>query len=138
MSATQVIIAIGVLTGLFIGLLLHVLNNRSWFALRRAQRKFQPLLLQHGARARVCSYGGSWTSVRYPDIWIVTVTDEERNRLQRDSKLVTEFRQVLGNEGYVDETHVQFVFESEETINREFRGSLGRRRYAWYRANDYF
>lgn len=128
----------GAAAGVIVGLVLLALNNRDWFALRRAQRKFARLIRERGLDVRISSYGITHLSARYPDVWIVTATDSERDELQRDSNLVIEMQGALTDEGYPqqDVQHVQFVFESEQTVKRDFSGDWSRRRYVWYRKDD--
>ena len=62
--------------------------------------------------------------------------DADRDELQQDANLIPRFRAVLLQVGYpaADIPLVQFVFESQESVDREFHGSLSRRRYVCHRS----
>jgi hypothetical protein len=140
MSGYVTILAIGGGTGLVIGLVLVILNSKPLMALRRARKEFNKIIREHFPTAKVFCFGGAALYVgnsRQPDVWITTLTDEERDELQRNTTLLNQFRAVLVRVGYPDDAPaVQFVFESQQTVEREFVGSWSRRRYEWHRRND--
>lgn len=120
-------------TGLLIGLVFTILNNKPLIQLRRARGKLQEIILQCVPTAEVSSFGGRYV---HPDVWIATVTDADRDKLMQEPNLIHQFRAALYEVGYPaeDVPLVQFVFESQETVDREFRGSWSRRRYVWLRS----
>lgn len=58
-------------------------------------------------------------------VWVTTKTDRERDRLKGSAALLASFRQALAQAGYPAEAipHVGFAFESQETVDRDWRGS---------------
>ncbi len=58
-------------------------------------------------------------------VWVTTKTDKERNRLKGSAALLASFRQALLEAGYPAAAvpHVGFAFESQETVDRDWKGS---------------
>ena len=132
MSGYVTVFAIAGATGLLIGLVVTVLNNKPLMQLRRARRELQKIVRRSFPTTRVFTFGGVYV---HPDIWIATTTDVERDTLQQDTNLIRQFRAVLLHVGYpaADVPLVQFVFESQEAVDKGFDGSWSQRRYVWHR-----
>src|ERR1035438_6192107 len=85
MSGYIIALAIGGGAGLLVGLIVTVLNNKPLRQLRRAGREFQRAIRPCCPTAKVFSFGGKHV---HPDVWIATVTDAERDKLQQDTNLI--------------------------------------------------
>jgi len=133
--------AIAVGMGLAIGLIVTVRNNRPLITIRRARRGFQNAVRQRFPTANVLRFSFidlHTSTYRDPDVWIATSTDEERDKLARDPSLLDEFRANLVQVGYPadDVALVQFIFESQQTVDLRFHGHWWLMRYDWYRRHD--
>ena len=131
MSALTVLITGGAV-GLVIGIAITFLNNKSSRQLHRARRGFQKSIQEKFPTASVRVDGGTYV---HPTVWVMTSTDVERERLRQDPTLIQQFGTLLLRVGYPepDIRLVEFVFESQETVDREFARSWSRRRYVWSR-----
>ena len=100
--------------------------------LRRARSQFESIVRHYAPSSRVSISGGNFTP---PVVWIKTATDAERSILQMESSLLPRFEDILLGVGYpaIDIRLLQFVVESQETVNKDFGGKWGRRKYVWYR-----
>lgn len=58
-------------------------------------------------------------------VWVTAKTDKERDRLKGSAALLASFRQALAEAGYPATAipHVGFAFESQETVDRDWKGS---------------
>lgn len=58
-------------------------------------------------------------------VWVTAKTDKERDRLKGSAALLASFRQALAEAGYPADAipHVGFAFESQETVDRDWKGS---------------
>ena len=65
-------------------MIVTILNNKPLRQLRRAGREFQRVVRQCCPAAEVFSFGGKYV---HPDVWIATVTNAERDKLQQDTNL---------------------------------------------------
>ena len=133
MSGYVTALVIGGATGLVIGLVLTVLRDKPAIQLRRARKAFQETVRQYCPTAKVSTFGGVYV---HPVIWIATTTDAERDKLRQDSNLIDKLRAKLLQIGYsaADIPLVQFVFESQETVDSDFGGSWSRMQYVWHRS----
>ncbi len=122
----------GAVAGLIIGLILRVLNNKSSRQLTRAKKEFLNVLRQRIPSAKMFIVGGTNA---HPVIWTTTASDVERDQLRKDESLRDRFRALLAQAEYAagDIPLVQFVYESQETVDREFEGSWNHRKYVWLR-----
>src|SRR5579864_5336885 len=125
-------LVIGGGAGLVIALLVMLKSGLPSRQLRRARKRFQNLVRKSVPSSRVSIFGGNYV---HPVVWIRTSTDGERTILQQDTNLVDQFRAILAGVGYpgTDIRLVQFVFESQETVDRQFGGKWSRRRFLWHR-----
>jgi len=132
MSGQETAIAMGAVAGLIIGLILRVLNNKSSRQLTRAKKEFLNVLRQRIPSAKMFIVGGTNA---HPVIWTTTASDVERDQLRKDESLRDRFRALLAQAEYAagDIPLVQFVYESQETVDREFEGSWNHRKYVWLR-----
>ena len=75
--------------------------------------------------AEIFSFGAHDISAVHLAIWTKTTTDEQRDKLSRDTSLLNHYRSILLAEGYPPEAvpHVSFAFQSEETVKREYDGN---------------
>jgi len=127
-----IVLAIGGVAGVLVGLIVTVLSNKPLRQLRRAEKEFQRAIRPCCPTAKVFSFGGKHV---HPDIWIATVTDAERDKLQQDTNLIHQLRAALLHVGYPaeDVAMVQLVLESQEAVDREFEGSWSQRRNDWHK-----
>ena len=134
MSGNAAVAVIGAGTGLAIGLIVRYLNNKALRQLRRARKEFLKAVRQRLPITDVFTVDGNF---KHPVIWITTASDFERDRLRQDENVPDQFRTALVHVGYSTEDIplAQFVFESQQTVNRDFGGSWSKRRYAWARNN---
>ncbi|MWL87142.1 hypothetical protein [Cupriavidus sp. SW-Y-13] len=60
-------------------------------------------------------------------VWVKTMTDEERTMLSNNPALRDEFEGVFRSRGYPEESisGINFLFESQETVDRDFHGNWG-------------
>jgi hypothetical protein len=132
MSGQEMAIAVGAGAGLIIGLILRVLNSRSSRQLSRAKREFLNVIRKRIPSAKMFIVGGTNA---HPVVWTTTPSDIERDQLREDESLRDRFRTLLLQAEYAagDIPLVQFVYESQETVDREFKGSWNQRKYVWLR-----
>ena len=108
---------------------LSVKGNFSWrllFISFCAKRRMERIISHRSPTARIFSRQGSTrTNARLLAYWVATNTDEERDLWRRDQSLVEDLRRVLFHCGYPSEAvpFVSFVFESQETVDRDYGGS---------------
>jgi hypothetical protein len=58
--------------------------------------------------------------------WTIVETDEQKDGLKADETLIATFRRLLLDAGYPSHSvpYVRFAFESRETVDRDWAGSL--------------
>jgi hypothetical protein len=95
------------------------------FTIFRAKRKIKKIVRGHCPNAKVFHFGATNVNPRYLAIWIALKTDAERDLLQPDSHLQQQFRDALVEAGYPSSAvpSIVFTFESQETVDRDFKGS---------------
>ncbi len=132
MSSQEIVIAVGAGGGLIIGLILRVLNRKSSRQLSQAKKEFLKVVRKRIPSAKAFIVGGTNA---HPAIWTTTALDMERDQLREDESLRNRFRALLLQAEYAaeDVPLVQFVYESQETVDREFRGNWNQRKYVWLR-----
>jgi len=136
MSGHMYVLAVAGVMGLTVGVVLRVLHSRPLKQILRARSDFQKIVRQHLPHAEVTVWGGRDV---YPVFWIKTSRDDERDQLRRDqlapdSKIMGDFRRILFRVGYpaTDVPLAQVVAESQETVDRDYKGSWGERQKDWF------
>src|SRR5215469_10727780 len=121
-------LVIGGGAGLAIALFVIIRNGLPPKPLRRARRQFESIVRHYVPASWVSISGGNFV---HPVVWIKTATDGERTILQKESSLTSQFEDVLLGVGYpaIDIRLLQFVIESQETVNKDFGGKWSRRQY---------
>jgi len=132
MTHSAIAVAVAAGSGLAIALLQKTLWNKSSRQLRDAEAEFSRAVRHLIPSANVFIMGGLNS---YPVTWVTTATDPERDQLQQREGLREQFCTALRQSGYPasDLPFVQFVFESQETVDRDFKGSWSNRKYIWRR-----
>jgi len=141
MSGWTIFAGIAIGAGVVFGTVVSILGTEPLMALLRGHRMLQKSLRKRFPGSRVSTFGALALYLhnpRHPDIWIKTSTDEERDMLLHEWTLLDQFRALLVQCGYptYDVPFVRFILESQQTVDREFGASWGRRQYEWLRTND--
>jgi len=92
--------------------------------IRRATRAMKALVHQRCVKAKVFTMGATNLDPSLLAVWVTTDTDKERDDLANDSELRQRLRAVLLQAGYPTDAvpQVCFAFESQQTVDRDFRG----------------
>jgi hypothetical protein len=132
MSGQEIVIAVGAGGGLIVGLILRVLNSKLSRQLSQAKRELLNVVRKRIPSAKMFIVS---SANAHPVLWTTTAIDLERDQLREDESLRDRFRALLLQVEYAagDVPLVQFVYESQETVDREFRGSWNQRKYVWLR-----
>ncbi len=90
-----------------------------------AEQEVRAVVRQRGASYDIFSLGATDIDPRHLALWIITVTDAQRDVLQHDASLRRAIRTILKNNGYPADAiaQVAIVIQSEETVSRDFRGN---------------
>ena len=75
-------------TGLLIGLVVIVINDKPLRQLGRARREIQRIVRESFPTAEVFSFGDKYV---HPDVWIAAPSDAHRDELQQDANLILDF-----------------------------------------------
>ena len=72
------------------------------------------------------SFGATHIDPRHLAFWIISKTDQHRERMRAAPDLIASFRKVLLVTGYPAAAvpQVGFEFESRETVDRDYDGNL--------------
>lgn len=100
---------------------------RLWPAIVRARKEMKMVLDNRGLRPTIIfKQGATRLNPRLLSIFILTTTDEERDRLRTDEGLVPELRVGLKEGGYPKEAVplVRFIIESKENVDRNYGGRI--------------
>jgi hypothetical protein len=97
-----------------------------WITIRRAKRRIRDLIRIACPEAKV--FSRQYPSLDTPqrlNIWVVTKTDKERDRLVEDITLYQRLVDKFIESGYPTNaaSHLRFVIQSQETLNRDYGGS---------------
>jgi hypothetical protein len=91
----------------------------------RSRRAMRRVLRNHGYGFRVHTFGATSIDPRHLCVCIDVNSDQQRERLREDHALMDQLRQALLMSGYPAESVplVSFSIESQETVDRDFRGN---------------
>jgi len=98
-------------------------------SLDRIRKRATRAIIAHARSITPGAWGFSFGAIdidpKHLSVWVATKTDAQRDRLASNPAVSDRFRQILAAEGYpasvLDE--VNFTFESQETVDREFGGN---------------
>jgi hypothetical protein len=124
---------IAALSGALIGGIRLYIANKPWLTFRSAIAKFKKSSAAQYPVADIFGFGGHYMDSLPPSVWFITKTDEDRHRLSQDESLIIAFKEVLQRTSYPsgEVSSLLFVCESQETVNRDFRGSWSLCKFSW-------
>lgn len=91
----------------------------------RVLESVRAILKRKGVQATISSYGATHIDPKYLVVLLMLETDRERNAITADRDFRERFRQALVDADYprMARDQVQFVAESQETVDRDFGGN---------------